>query len=76
MLPGVLGTLQATEAIKFLLGTGELLASRLLTYSALRMRFREVRVKKNPNCPICGEHPTITKLQDELDAVTVCDLGH
>jgi len=76
VLPGVLGTLQATEAIKYLLGTGDLLAGRLLTYSALRMRFREIPVKKNPKCPICGEQPTITELKDELDAVTVCDLGH
>jgi molybdopterin/thiamine biosynthesis adenylyltransferase len=76
VLPGVLGTLQATEAIKFLLGQGELLSGRLLTYSALRMRFREIPVKKNPKCPICGEHPTITELKDELDAMTVCDLGH
>ena len=76
VLPGVLGTLQATEAIKYLLGAGDLLAGRLLTYSALRMRFREIPVKKNPKCPICGEQPTITELKDELDAVTVCDLGH
>ncbi len=76
VLPGVLGTLQATEAIKYLLGAGDLLTGRLLTYSALRMRFREIAVKKNANCPICGEHPSITYLKDELDAVTVCDLGH
>ena len=76
VLPGVLGTLQATEAIKYLLGAGDLLTGRLLTYNALRMRFREVPIKKNPKCPICGEHPTITELKDELDAVTVCDLGH
>ncbi len=76
VLPGVLGTLQATEAIKYLLGTGDLLTGRLLTYNALRMRFREVPVKKNARCPICGEHPTITELKDELDAMTVCDLGH
>lgn len=76
VLPGVLGTLQATEAIKYLLGAGDLLTGRLLTYSALRMRFREVPFKKNENCPICGAHPTITELHDELDALTVCDLGH
>ena len=76
VLPGVLGTLQATEAIKYLLGAGDLLTGRLLTYSALRMKFREITVKKNPKCPICGEHPTITELKDEIDAVTVCDLGH
>lgn len=76
VLPGIIGTLQATEAIKYLLGIGDLLHGRLLTYSALRMRFREVPVRKNPKCPICGEHPTITEVKDELDAMTVCDLGH
>jgi len=76
VLPGVLGTLQATEAIKYILGQGDLLTGRLLTYSALRMRFREVPIKKNKKCPICGENPTITELRDELDALTVCDLGH
>ena len=76
VLPGVLGTLQATEAIKSLLGAGDLLTGRLLTYNALRMRFREVPVKKNPKCPICGENPSITELKDEVEAMTVCDLGH
>jgi len=76
VLPGVLGTLQATEAIKYLLGAGDLLTGRLLTYNALRMRFREVPVKKNPKCPICGENPSITELKDEVEAMTVCDLGH
>ncbi len=75
VLPGVLGTIQATEAIKFLLGTGELLTDRLLTYNALRMRFREVPIRKNPKCPICGDHPTITELKDEVDAMNVCELG-
>ena len=74
VLPGVLGTIQATEAIKFLLGKGELLSGRLLTYNALRMRFREIGVKRNPSCPVCGDHPTILELHDELDAMTVCDL--
>lgn len=74
VLPGVLGTIQATEAIKYLLGQGDLLAGRLLTYNALRMRFREVPVKKNAKCPVCGEHPTVTELVDELDALNVCDL--
>ncbi|KAB0666199.1 molybdopterin-synthase adenylyltransferase MoeB [Oryzomonas japonica] len=74
VLPGVLGTIQATEAIKFLLGKGELLTNRLLTYNALRMKFREIPLKRNPACPVCGEHPTITEVKDELDALTVCDL--
>jgi molybdopterin/thiamine biosynthesis adenylyltransferase len=74
VLPGVIGTIQATEAIKFLLGKGELLTNRLLTYNALRMRFREVPLKRRLNCPVCGENPTITEVRDELDALTVCDL--
>lgn len=74
VLPGVIGTIQATEAIKFLLGRGELLTNRLLTYNAMRMRFREVPIRKNPKCPICGENPVITELRDELDALNVCDL--
>ncbi len=74
VLPGVIGTIQATEAIKFLLGKGDLLTGRLLTYNALKMRFREVPIRKNPKCPICGETPTITELQDELDAMNVCNL--
>lgn len=75
VLPGVLGTIQATEAIKFLLGKGDLLTNRLLTYSALRMKFREVPLKRRAACPVCGEHPSIVELKDELDAMTVCDLG-
>lgn len=59
VLPGVIGTIQATEAIKFLMGTGDLLADRLFTYNALRMKFREVPVKRNRACPVCGEAPTI-----------------
>lgn len=74
VLPGVLGTLQATEAIKFLLNKGELLTNRLLTYNALRMRFREIPIKRNANCPVCGDNPTVTELKDELDAMNVCDL--
>jgi molybdopterin/thiamine biosynthesis adenylyltransferase len=74
VLPGVIGTIQATEAIKFLLGKGELLTNRLLTYNALKMRFREVPLKRRLTCPVCGENPTITEVRDELDALTVCDL--
>jgi len=55
VLPGVIGTLQATEAIKFLLGVGELLTGRLLTYDSASMKFREVAVRRNPACPVCGE---------------------
>lgn len=74
VLPGVVGSIQATEAVKFLLGKGELLTGRLLTYNALLMRFREVPIDRNPKCPVCGESPTITELRDEVDAMTVCDL--
>lgn len=74
VLPGVLGTIQATEAIKFLLAKGDLLTNRLLTYNALRMKFREIALRRNPACPICGTNPTITEVKDELDALTVCDL--
>jgi molybdopterin-synthase adenylyltransferase len=75
VLPGVLGTIQATEAIKFLLQQGELLTNRLLTYDALRMRFREVPLRRNPNCPVCGATPTITELRDEVEAMNVCEIG-
>jgi molybdopterin/thiamine biosynthesis adenylyltransferase len=74
VLPGVIGSIQATEAIKFLLGKGELLAGRILMYDALGMKFRDVEVNRNPKCPVCGENPTITEIRDELDALTVCDL--
>ena len=74
VLPGVIGSIQATEAIKFLLGKGELLASRILMYDALGMTFRDVAIKRNLNCPVCGDSPTILEAVDELDAMTVCDL--
>src|SRR5205823_6251837 len=64
ILPGVIGTMQATEAIKLLLGIGEPLIGRLLLYDALAMRFREMRFPKDPDCPLCGAHPTITELID------------
>lgn len=62
MLPGVIGLVQATEAIKLLLGIGEPLIGRLLTYDALGMRFREVRLRRDPKCPLCGSAPAITDL--------------
>lgn len=71
VLPGVIGSLQATEAIKYLLGIGDLLTNTLLTYNALSMEFRRVTLNKNPDCPICGQKPSITKLKDEEQAV--CD---
>ena len=64
VLPGTIGTIQATEALKLLLGIGETLIGRLLIYDALDTSFQSVKLKKNPNCAVCGEHPTITKLID------------
>ena len=64
VLPGTVGAIQATEAIKLILGVGEPLIGRLLLYDATSMSFDEVRLRKNPNCPICGEQPTITELID------------
>jgi len=64
VLPGVIGSIQATEAIKILLGAGDTLVGRLLLYDALEMRFREMRLRKDPACPICGEKPTIRELVD------------
>jgi hypothetical protein len=58
----VIGVIQATEAIKVLLGIGEPLIGRLLTYDALGMRFREVRLRRDPNCPVCGQNPSIRDL--------------
>jgi molybdopterin/thiamine biosynthesis adenylyltransferase len=65
VLPGVIGTLQATEAVKYLLGIGNLLTGTLLTYNALTMEFRKVRCKRNPDCPLCGTNPKITELKDD-----------
>ena len=64
VLPGVIGVIQATEAIKLLTGIGEPLVGRFLVYDALRMRFRELKLRKDPDCPVCGTHPTVTKLID------------
>jgi adenylyltransferase/sulfurtransferase len=64
ILPGIIGVIQATEAIKLLLGRGETLVGRLLLFDALRMSFRELRLRKDPKCPICSEHRTIHKLID------------
>ncbi len=78
VVAGVLGCIQATEAIKFLLSIGELLTNRLLVYNALSMKFRDVPLRRNRQCPLCGEHPAITELSDE-EAPVACDLragGH
>ncbi len=70
---GMLGTIQAAEALKYLVGKGELLTNRLLMFNALDMSFRTVTVKKNPQCPVCGDHPQITELRDEEQKA--CDLN-
>jgi len=64
VLPGVIGIIQATEAIKLILGSGQPLIGRLLLYDALQMRFRELKLRRDPDCPICGDHPTIHALID------------
>ncbi len=64
ILPGTVGAMQATEAIKLILGIGDSMIGRLVLYDALNMEFTEVKLRKNPNCPVCGENPTITELID------------
>jgi adenylyltransferase/sulfurtransferase len=64
ILPGLVGCIQATEAVKLILGKGQPLVGRLLLYDALQMSFQEFKVRRNPKCPMCGDHPTITKLID------------
>ncbi|MGB6875905.1 MAG: molybdopterin-synthase adenylyltransferase MoeB [Candidatus Acidiferrales bacterium] len=64
VLPGIIGCIQAMETLKLILGSGDPLVGRLLLFDALRMRFRELKLRRNPGCPVCGEHRTITKLID------------
>ena len=64
ILPGLIGCIQATEAVKLILGQGSPLIGRLLLYDALQMSFREFKVRRNPRCPMCGDQPTITQLID------------
>lgn len=64
VLPGIIGCIQAMETLKLILGSGDSLAGRLLLFDAMRMRFRELKLRRNPECPVCGEHRTITKLID------------
>jgi adenylyltransferase/sulfurtransferase len=64
ILPGLVGVIQATEVIKLILGKGESLIGRLLLVDALNMRFRELKLRRNPQCPVCGPHPTVTELID------------
>ncbi len=72
VLPGTVGCIQATEAIKLILGRGEPLIGRLLLFDALGMRFKELKLRKDPDCPICGAHPTITGL---IDYEEFCGVG-
>ncbi len=64
VLPGIIGTIQATECIKLIIGKGSSLAGRLLVLDGMRMHFRELKLRKDPACPVCGENPTVTKLID------------
>jgi adenylyltransferase/sulfurtransferase len=64
VLPGIIGVIQATESIKLMLGIGEPLIGRFLIYDALKMRFRELKLRKDPECPVCGTNPTVTRLID------------
>jgi adenylyltransferase/sulfurtransferase len=64
VLPGIVGTIQATEAIKLITGAGETLAGRLLLFDALRMTFRTLKLRRDPECPVCGDNPTVTALID------------
>ena len=72
VLPGIIGCIQATEIIKLALGKGEPLINRLMLYSALDMSFRELKLRRDPKCPICGENPTITEL---IDYQEFCGIG-
>jgi adenylyltransferase/sulfurtransferase len=72
VLPGTVGCIQATEAIKLILGRGEPLIGRLLLFDALAMRFKELKLRKDPQCPICGENPSITEL---IDYEEFCGVG-
>jgi molybdopterin/thiamine biosynthesis adenylyltransferase len=71
-IAGMLGTIQAAEALKYFTGIGELLTNRLLTFDAKTMQFRTINVKQRPSCAICGDHPTIDHLIDYEQAA--CDL--
>ena len=73
MLPGIIGSLQALEAIKLIIGEGEPLIGRLLLFDALKLKFRELKLHKDPRCPICGDNPVIHELIDyeEFCGITV-----
>lgn len=71
VLPGIVGTIQAAETLKLILGKGDPLVGRLLLFDAMGMKFRELKLRKNPECPVCGEHPTVTEL---IDYVQFCGI--
>src|SRR5271167_3296783 len=73
ILPGIIGLVQATETVKLILGIGEPLKGRLLLYDALGMKFRELKLRRNPECPVCGDHPTIKAL---IDYQEFCGIPH
>jgi adenylyltransferase/sulfurtransferase len=64
ILPAVIGSIQATETVKLILGKGQTLSGRLMLYDALNMKFRELKLRRNPECPVCGDNPTVTELID------------
>ena len=72
VLPGIIGSIQAMETIKLILGAGDTLIGRLLLFDALRLRFREVTLEKDPDCPVCGTHPSVTRL---IDYEAFCGVG-
>src|SRR5450432_2825060 len=72
VLPGIIGVIQAIETVKLILSEGQPLIGRLLLFNALKMSFRELKLRKNPECPVCGEHPTVTKL---IDYDEFCGIG-
>jgi adenylyltransferase/sulfurtransferase len=74
VLPGIVGTLQANEVIKLIIGGGAPLTGRLLTFDAWKMKFRELKIEKDPNCPICGKNPTITELLSDEQMGAFCGL--
>ncbi len=73
ILPGLVGMIQATETVKLIMGIGDLLVGRLVLYDALNLRFRELKLRRNPECPVCGDHPTVTEL---IDYQQFCGVPH
>ncbi len=74
VVPGVIGLIQATEALKFILGIGKSLVGRLLLYDALEMKYTELKLPRDPNCPLCGKNPTIKKLMDAKEYQHLCSI--